>query len=117
MAPQESLIEYFWFLARWLTQSQYPKVKTFKSFRSSGTISKGSNLTGGRSRIRKPLAPGIWRGVTVVLIGVAGVVLHGKAFAQQPTKASDTPITVHYTDIRKIAGITFLQDSTQTDQK
>ncbi len=37
--------------------------------------------------------------------------------AQQPAKAKDVPITVRYTDIRKSAGITFLQDSTQTDEK
>ena len=39
------------------------------------------------------------------------------AQAQQATKTPDTPITVRYTDIRKAAGITFLQDSTQSDQK
>ena len=46
---------------------------------------------------------------------------HCTASAQQPAKTPDTPIpdtiTVRYTDIRKAAGITFLQDSTQTDQK
>ena len=31
--------------------------------------------------------------------------------------ATDTAIPVHYTDVRKAAGITFVQDSTQTDQK
>ena len=35
----------------------------------------------------------------------------------RPAKAPDAPITVRYTDIRKAAGITFLQDSTQTDEK
>ena len=41
------------------------------------------------------------------------------AFAQQPAKPAqqDAPITVRYTDIRKAAGINFIQDSTQTDQK
>jgi enediyne biosynthesis protein E4 len=53
---------------------------------------------------------------------IAGIVLfglniHGSAFAQQPAKAQDASISVRYTDIRKAAGITFLQDSTQTDQK
>ena len=36
---------------------------------------------------------------------------------QAGRKRQDAPITVRYTDIRKAAGITFLQDSTQTDQK
>jgi hypothetical protein len=35
----------------------------------------------------------------------------------QPAKKSDAPITVRFTDIRKQAGITFLQDSTQTEEK
>jgi enediyne biosynthesis protein E4 len=42
---------------------------------------------------------------------------YGKADAQQPAKAQDAPVIVRYTDIRKAAGITFVQDSTQTDQK
>ena len=52
----------------------------------------------------------------ILLIAVVEVVIHSKGFAQ-PTTAKDLPITVHYTDIRKDAGITFRQDSTQTDQK
>ena len=39
------------------------------------------------------------------------------AGAQQPAKGQGTAIPVRYTDIRKAAGITFLQDSTQTDEK
>ena len=36
----------------------------------------------------------------------------------QPTaKAQDAPITVHFTDIRKADGITFVQDSTQSEEK
>ena len=35
----------------------------------------------------------------------------------QLAKKSDPPITVKFTDIRKQAGITFLQDSTQTEEK
>jgi enediyne biosynthesis protein E4 len=52
----------------------------------------------------------------ILLIAVVEVVIHSKGFAQ-PATAKDLPITVHYTDIRKDAGITFRQDSTQTDQK
>jgi enediyne biosynthesis protein E4 len=37
--------------------------------------------------------------------------------AQKPAKPADPPVTVHYTDIRKAAGITFVQDSTTTDEK
>jgi enediyne biosynthesis protein E4 len=35
----------------------------------------------------------------------------------QTTKKKETPIPVHFTDIRKQAGITFRQDSTQTEEK
>jgi len=37
--------------------------------------------------------------------------------AQQPEKPQDAHVAVCYTDIRKSAGITFVQDSTQTDEK
>jgi enediyne biosynthesis protein E4 len=37
--------------------------------------------------------------------------------APQAGKAPDAAITVRYTDVRKAAGITFVQDSTQTDEK
>jgi enediyne biosynthesis protein E4 len=37
--------------------------------------------------------------------------------SSQPTKKQDPPIPVRFTDIRKSAGITFLQDSTQTEEK
>jgi hypothetical protein len=37
--------------------------------------------------------------------------------APQTGKTPDAPVTVRYTDIRKAAGINFLQDSTQTDEK
>jgi len=37
--------------------------------------------------------------------------------APQGGKAPDAPITVRYTDVRKAAGITFFQDSTQSDEK
>src|SRR5215469_13566316 len=43
--------------------------------------------------------------------------IHLKAHALQTVKVRDTPITVRYTDIRKAAGIDFLQDSTQTEEK
>jgi hypothetical protein len=37
--------------------------------------------------------------------------------AQHKAPTPDSSIPVHFTDIRKAAGITFLQDSTQTDEK
>jgi enediyne biosynthesis protein E4 len=39
------------------------------------------------------------------------------ARAQQTAKPTSSPVSVHFTDIRKAAGITFQQDSTQTDEK
>jgi enediyne biosynthesis protein E4 len=52
-----------------------------------------------------------------LVITLAVIAMHSNAFTQQQAKAQDAPITVRYTDIRKAAGITFRQDSTQTDQK
>ena len=37
--------------------------------------------------------------------------------AQQTAKPANSRVSVHFTDIRKSAGITFQQDSTQTDEK
>jgi len=53
--------------------------------------------------------------VFLLAVVVAGLGLY--AAAQQPKKTADTTVPVRYTDIRKSAGITFLQDSTQSDQK
>ncbi len=53
--------------------------------------------------------------LTLLLISLAGTSCD--AFAQAATKTQDPPIPVRYTDIRKAAGITFVQDSTQTDEK
>jgi enediyne biosynthesis protein E4 len=39
------------------------------------------------------------------------------AHAQQPAKPTNSAINVRFTDIRKSAGITFMQDSTQTEEK
>jgi enediyne biosynthesis protein E4 len=39
------------------------------------------------------------------------------AFSVQPPKLAEAPIPVHFTDIRKQAGITFLQDATATEEK
>src|SRR5215472_5019453 len=61
------------------------------------------------------LATKIWRSVA---IGLTPLFVCFMPFAQQPpAKPPDAPVPVHYTDIRKAAGISFLQDSTQTDEK
>jgi enediyne biosynthesis protein E4 len=49
-------------------------------------------------------------------IAALGAVPISKLCAQ-PSKAQDGPIPVRYTDIRKSAGITFQQDSTNSDEK
>jgi enediyne biosynthesis protein E4 len=63
---------------------------------------------------------GSWRSMLrgAILCGaVIAVPDHAKDSAQQPAPPQDAPAKVHYTDIRKAAGITFIQDSTQTEQK
>lgn len=52
------------------------------------------------------------------MIGVA-VAASGQQVATtpKPPKLNDSAIPVRFTDIRKAAGITFIQDSTQTDEK
>jgi hypothetical protein len=53
----------------------------------------------------------------VVLI--LGFAFHARALAQQKASAKkpDPPVNVTFTDIRKQAGISFMQDSTQTEEK
>jgi enediyne biosynthesis protein E4 len=54
----------------------------------------------------------------MLALGIAALTaFHGKAFAGQSPKVQNPPITVRYTDIRQAAGINFLQDSTQTEEK
>ena len=48
------------------------------------------------------------------LFGMAGALL---LFADQAPKPQRATIPVRYTDVRKEAGITFLQDATQTEEK
>jgi enediyne biosynthesis protein E4 len=57
----------------------------------------------------------LWPGILIALIAASFQPI--RAGAQPPAKAQDTPIPVRYTDIRKAAVITFVQDSTQTDEK
>src|SRR5271165_1553023 len=54
------------------------------------------------------------RPAIIVLMGIYCVAF---ANSQQPAKAQDKTIPVRFTDIRKAAGITFVQDSTESDEK
>src|SRR6266568_4090318 len=56
-------------------------------------------------------------GAKVLILGMVCFSMSAYTGAQKPAKPADPPVTVHYTDIRKAAGITFVQDSTQTDEK
>ena len=65
----------------------------------------------------KGRSSGISRCVAFLLIAVVSAPTLQRALAQQPAKPQDASIPVHYTDIHKAAGITFVQDATQTDEK
>ena len=61
-------------------------------------------------------------GILMALVAASGVaqvsLLRPGGHAKEPQSSTPgAPITVRYNDVRKAAGITFLQDSTQTDQK
>ena len=56
-------------------------------------------------------------GAALALAALPGAFADCQSVAPQAAKAQANPIPVRYTDIRKSAGITFLQDSTQTDEK
>jgi hypothetical protein len=53
----------------------------------------------------------------LLLLAMSGDSGFKNARAQQTAKPANPPVGVHFTDIRKSAGITFQQDSTQTDEK
>jgi hypothetical protein len=53
-----------------------------------------------------------------LMLVLSGTARMREAYPQQTAKAPAPPaVTGHFTDIRKSAGITFVQDSTQTDEK
>ena len=56
-----------------------------------------------------------------VLCALAAALLAAPSFTSpssgQKTTKQETPISVHFEDVRKQAGITFVQDSTQTEEK
>jgi len=53
----------------------------------------------------------------LALTAVVVVTFHQQALGEQTPKAQDSRISVRYTDVRKDAGITFVEDSTQTEEK
>ena len=53
----------------------------------------------------------------LLLSAAIGTARHQQAVAGQTPKTQDSRVTVRYTDIRQSTGITFDQDSTQTDEK
>ena len=57
------------------------------------------------------------RAFTLSLLLTLAAPMNSISDAQRPAEAKDAQIPVHFTDIRKAAGITFVQDSTQTDEK
>jgi enediyne biosynthesis protein E4 len=59
-------------------------------------------------------------GVSSAILALTAVVVptfHEKALARQTPRAQDSRITVRYTDVRKEAGISFREDSTETEEK
>jgi hypothetical protein len=62
---------------------------------------------------RRAMKFGIW----LILLSALCSPFFLKSLAAQSAKKQNDSITVKFTDIRKQAGITFLQDSTQTEEK
>jgi enediyne biosynthesis protein E4 len=56
-------------------------------------------------------------GAILLLLSISGSSGFHGARAQQTAKPANSRVSAHFTDIRKSAGITFQQDSTQTDEK
>ena len=56
-------------------------------------------------------------GAILALTTIFGAATHLLLFADQAPKSQEAAISVRYTDVRKEAGITFLQDATQTEEK
>src|SRR5437660_4441352 len=56
-------------------------------------------------------------GLLLAIVAAIGVAIRVSAHAQGPPAKRDSLIPVRYKDVRQQAGITFKQDSTQTDEK
>lgn len=55
--------------------------------------------------------------VAVAAAAITLASIYGKSLAAQGAGAGETPIRVKFVDVRKAAGITFVQDSTETEEK
>src|SRR5437763_7597803 len=72
---------------------------------------------GKRSSPRNGLALGM-RCIGILALSAGSLIaVTRKPFTSQSVKAPESRVPVRYTDIRQSAGITFLQDSTQTEEK
>jgi hypothetical protein len=56
-------------------------------------------------------------GAILILAFSSGLALHSRVLAAQSSKAPESVIPLHYTDVRESAKIIFQQDSTQTEEK
>ena len=70
-----------------------------------------------KSKMGDALGPGIKYSTILALSFLISVATALSTAEGQTSKAISPPIAVRYTDIRPSAGITFLQDSTQTEEK
>src|SRR5947209_1230224 len=70
---------------------------------------------GNPSKFNKGLALR-WAQFVAISAAIASII-HVSADAQGPTAKRDSAIPVRYKDVRQQAGITFKQDSTQTEEK
>jgi enediyne biosynthesis protein E4 len=71
----------------------------------------------GNSNLRSTLGLVI-RCSAILFAGISiSVAIHSKALAGQAAATRNSSTSVHYTDVRQAAGITFLQDATGTDEK
>src|SRR5664279_1160419 len=80
---------------------------------------QAKSMSSEESNAVKRRQTGAWLGVALALASLPGVFANCQAVTTSapPAKAQASPIPVHYTDIRKSAGITFLHDSTISEEK
>src|SRR6201987_5513165 len=72
---------------------------------------------GMQAQTNKGPAQGIKRCIAFLLLVFLNNSIYGQSTVQPSGQTQEPPIPVHFTDVRKAAGITFVQDSTQTDEK
>jgi hypothetical protein len=77
----------------------------------------GNPQMGKSSNIGERLALGFAGIASLASVFLTGMATYQRAQAGQAPKAQASRITVRYTDIRQAAGITFRQDSTQSEEK